>query len=233
MSQTRALYRLQKLDLDIDSRRSRAHEIAAALEQDQTLREVQAQVADLENTLRPQETRAADLNLEIQSVTEQAAQLSDRLYSGTVGNPKELEDIEHKLAERKRRRATLEDDLLETMIRVEELQATLTAAQEHRRDVEATWSEKNQALSSELQRVKHELKKLKIDRQAAAESVNAENLEFYENLRARKKGHAVAVLEDDSCSICRVEQTANIVQQVRQGQQLILCTSCGRILVVI
>jgi predicted nucleic acid-binding Zn-ribbon protein len=57
MSQARALYRLQKLDLDIDMRRSRTHEITAALEQDQTLREAQAQVADLENTLRPQGAR--------------------------------------------------------------------------------------------------------------------------------------------------------------------------------
>jgi predicted nucleic acid-binding Zn-ribbon protein len=233
MSQTRALYRLQKLDLEIDMQRARVREINAALEPDQTLRQVQVQAAELENVLRHQETHASDLNLEIQTVTDQTSQLTTRLYGGEVGNPKELEDIQKKIAERKRRRAHLEDELLETMIQVEELQESLAQAQQDLHKVETTWAAEQKKLANELQRSKQELKTLKTDRQAAVEHVTAENLELYETLRARKNGHAVAVLENGSCSVCRVGQTANIVQEVRQNRQLVMCTSCGRILVMI
>jgi predicted nucleic acid-binding Zn-ribbon protein len=233
MSQTRALYRLQKLDLEIDMRRGRMREINAALEQDQAVRQTQAQVAELENVLRHQETRASDLNLEIQTVTGQTTQLTTRLYGGEVGNPKELEDIQKKIAERKRRRAHLEDELLETMIQVEESQESLAQAQQDLHEVETTWAAEQKKLTGELQRLKQELKTLKADRQAVVEHVTTENLELYKTLRARKNGHAVAVLENSSCSICRVGQTANIVQQVRQNEQLVMCTSCGRILVMI
>jgi predicted nucleic acid-binding Zn-ribbon protein len=233
MNQTRALYRLQNIDLDIDMRRARVREINTALEQDQALRQAQAQAAELESALHHQETRAADLNLEIQTVADQTAQLSTRLYGGEVGNPKELEDIQKKIAERKRRRAHLEDDLLESMIQMEELQETLAQAQQNLHEVKATWTAEQKKLTGELQRAKQELKTLKTERQTVVEQVTAENLELYETLRVRKKGYAVAVLENGSCSVCRVGQTHNIVQQVRQNQQLVLCTSCGRILVIL
>ncbi|HVO68524.1 MAG TPA: hypothetical protein VMT24_00680, partial [Aggregatilineaceae bacterium] len=120
MSQSRTLHRLQKLDLDIDGGVRRVRDLTAALEQDRALRQVQGEVAALQETLRPQQTRAADLNLELQAVADQTTQLSSRLYGGQVSNPKELEDIQNKIAERKRRHASVEDELLETMISIEE-----------------------------------------------------------------------------------------------------------------
>ena len=128
MSQARALYRLQKIDQDLESRRQRVHEIAAELEMDDVLRQAEAAVADAEQRLRPQQTRANDLSLELKSVSSQTAQLTDRLYSGAVSNPKELEDIQEKIAERKRRHAELEDRLLATMIAIDELQDELATA---------------------------------------------------------------------------------------------------------
>lgn len=233
MSQNKILYRLQKLDLDIDVSTRRVREITAALEQDSALRQAQAAVTSLQEALRPQEARAADLNLELQTVADQTAQLTARLYGGQVTNPKELEDIQNKIAERKRRHASLENELLETMISIETLQASLAEASSHLREVEATSAAEHQALTEELQRLKQRLKTLKPERQQVARQVNPETLKLYDTLRASKQGRAVAVLNDDSCSVCRVGQTTAIVQQVRQGQELILCSSCGRILVAL
>ncbi len=233
MSQTRALYRLQKLDLDLESRRSRVREVAAALEDDCALQAAQAEVATLESQLRPQETRAADLTLEIKSVVEQARQLNDRLYSGAVSNPKELEDIQNKIAERGRRRAALEDSLLEAMIAVEEQQEALDAAQECLRQAEAARASAQETLGAELQQLKSEIRQLKADRERVASQISPEFIEAYQRLRPRKSGHAIALLEGESCSVCGVGQTTVTVQQVRQNLEMITCESCGRILVAL
>ncbi len=95
------------------------------------------------------------------------------------------------------------------------------------------WNQQQQTLNDELHRLKHELKTLKAERQPLAESMTAAHLELYESLRAQKRGQAVAVLEDDSCSVCRVGQTDNVIILVRRGEQLVKCTSCGRILVAV
>lgn len=233
MSQTRALYRLQKLDLDLESRRSHAREVTAALEDDRALQAAQAEVAALEGQLRPQEARAADLTLEIKSVIEQTRQLNDRLYSGAVSNPKELEDIQHKIAERGRRHATLEDSLLETMIAVEELQAALDAAQERLRQAEVDRASAQEALGAELRQLKGEIRQLKADRERLVSQISPEFIEVYQTLRPRKSGHALALLEGECCSVCGVGQTTVTVQQVRQNLELITCESCGRILVAL
>ena len=80
MSQYKALYRLQKLDLDIDTSLRRVREVTAALEHDSVLRQAEAEVTAFQEALRPKEARAADLNLELQTVADQAAQLTSRLY---------------------------------------------------------------------------------------------------------------------------------------------------------
>ena len=233
MSQTKALYRLQKLDLDIDTRRNRVSAITAALEQDSALRQAQAEVTALQEALRPQQTYATDLTLELQSIADQTKQLTSRLYGGQVSSPKELEDLQNKIAERKRRHASLENTLLETMIAIEELQASLAEATSQLNHVERAWTAQLQALTEEMVRLKQEIKALKVDRQTASQQVSPDNLELYQTLRARKQGHALALLEGESCSMCGVGQTTTLVQQVRLNQELILCSSCGRILVVL
>ena len=233
MSQTRVMYRLQKIDLELDAQRRRMREINAALEQDGGLGQARAEVATLQDALHKQETRSTDLNLEIKAITDQAAQLNDRLYGGRVNNPKELQDIEGKVAELKRRRATLENALLESMIKIEELQAALAEAADRLAQVESQRAAEEESLAEEKNRLKRSIKKLKVDRETVVRDLSDANLQIYETLRASKHGHAVAVLEGESCTSCGVRATANVVQQVRQDNELVYCTSCGRILIAL
>lgn len=233
MSQAFALYRLQKVDSEIDMRRQRAAAIAKQLEQDSALREAIAAVETIEAELRPRQARAAELNLELQTVTTQAAQLSDQLYGGSVTNPKELADIQGKIAERNRRHAHLENLLLEVMIEQEDLQAALATATARLEQVRQEHASAHGSLTDELARIEAELMQLKEDRKAAAREITPENRELYKRLRALHQGQAVALLQDDICSGCGVSQTTTIVQRVRQGQELVRCGSCGRLLVAL
>jgi uncharacterized protein len=233
MTQAKALYRLQRLDLDLDARRSRVQAITALLEQDEALREAEAAVVSVEQSLRPEQTRATDLNLELKTIATQTAQLTDRLYGGTVSNPKELEDIQEKIAERKRRHAKIEDRLLETMIAIDDLQDSRRQAEAHLEHVRATRSSEHDALQDELRQLKVTIKRLKVEREAALEPVAADSLALYQALRPKKQGNVVAVLDGDSCTICGVEQTTTLVQRARQDRELVMCSSCGRILVAL
>lgn len=231
MSQTQALYRLQKLDLENDSKRKRAHEIIAILDQDSVLRKAKDAVDAVNSQLHPKESRAKDLNLEIQTVTDQSKQLSQRLYGNTVSNPKELEDIQNKIAERKRRREQLENDLLEVMIEVEDLQSQLAEATEQYQAVKAERASEHAQLKAELKTLKADIVELKTARKTAASDISKQNRVLYKELRTRKQGQPVAKLMGDSCAVCGVRQTTTLAQQVRQDQEIIFCSSCGRILV--
>ena len=233
MSQTKAIYRLQQLDLAVQAQRARAHEIKDLIEQDSILRQAQASVDELESALRPKETQVKDLQLEMSSVSQQSKQLGDRLYGGSVANPKELEDIQQKIAERKRRHEQLENTMLELMLEVEQLQSTLDEATDQLEQVKAERASEHKALRAEFKTVKAELTTLKEQRKSAARDVSKDNFAFYKELRDRKQGHAVAELQGDSCAICGVRQTTTDAERVRQNEDIVLCTSCGRILVAV
>lgn len=231
MSHIQQLHRLQQIDSKLDAHRERYREVNAALKDDRTLRDARETSQSLQDRLRPQKAHSNDLSLKIKATVTQSEQLSQRLYSGKVQNPKELTDIQDKIAALKRQRSKLEDELLESMITVEELQAAFDTAQERLAVVEQSWEQEQSALADERQQIKQEARQLRADREASVAALPADTLALYEELRQAKGGQAVARLEGESCAACAVAQTSNIIQKVRQRQEITFCVSCGRILV--
>lgn len=233
MSQTQALYRLQTIDLELEAQRKRLRAIKNQLSDDATLREAQASVETFQASLHPEEAQVKNLNLEIQTVNTQSKQFSDRLYSGAVTNPKELQDIQEKIAALKRRHADLENKLLEKMIVVEDLQTSLATAEEQLSAIEQQRAEEHGALRTEGREVQTAIKALKTDRENALQHVTPDTLALYDEMFSKKQGRVVSPLDGDACSICGVGQTTTLAQRVRQGQELIICSNCGRILIAL
>jgi predicted nucleic acid-binding Zn-ribbon protein len=230
VSQASLLYRLQTLDLGIAQRRARLQEIEIVLGQDEAVRGARQRFEAADSALKPWQTRVRDLDLEIKSLAQKIQQTDRNLYSGKITNPKELQDMQEDIASLKRRQSQLEDELLEAMMKSEEGQTAVAEAQRQLNEAQAAWAGSQVDLLDEKQRLEKEVADWQAQRQQAAAAVDLASLSKYEALRPKKRGQAVALLKGDSCVLCGVEQTSRIVQQVRQGTQLIYCESCGRIL---
>ncbi len=62
------------------------------------------------------------------------------------------------------------------------------------------------------------------------EQADAATLAFYDTLRPKKAGIAVAGVKDNTCQACRIMVSNSKVQQARAATKLIYCGTCGRIL---
>ena len=226
-----ALLHLQDLELALVRGQKRLQEISAALGNDAQVSAAQAELTTAETTLSPLRARARNLELEIQCNTQKAKASEDQLYSGKVKNTKEMRDMEAEIAALKRRNAELEETLLETMLSVEEAEATHGAAEANLSRVRATRASDQQALIDEQSALTAQVASLRELRKTAMAAIPAEPLARYAALRQPKNYQPVAVLQDESCGVCGVEQTMAIVRQVQLGQSLANCLSCGRILV--
>ncbi|HMM26821.1 MAG TPA: hypothetical protein PKD46_00885 [Aggregatilineaceae bacterium] len=231
MNPSQTLYRIQRVDLKLAAQRKRAREIDAELASDEAVQQAEQAQREIEQALRPQEARATNLNLELQTIAAQRSQFSAQLYGGAVSNPKELQDIEHKIEALARRHSELETALLETMIAVEDFQARLKEASAHLAEVQQARASENTALVEERQQIRAEIRQLKAQREKLVTEVRADALALYEDLWPRKQGHAVAVMDGDRCERCGVSQTEVMAQRVRQGQEIVFCSNCGRILI--
>lgn len=229
-SQAEALYRLQQVDLQIIRLTRRLKEISAALTNNEAVLAAQQQVDTVQDRLKPLQKAAHDLELEIQTNTQKSKSTEDRLYSGNVKNPKELQDMQQEIESLKRRHAELEDELLEQMVLVEDTESERAARQDDLNAAQTAWESQHRDLLVEQEQLTAEVERLQAQRTTALQPVSPENLKLYDGMKGKKANQPIAALQGSSCAVCGIEQTMTIAQEVRRGDKLIPCLNCGRIL---
>lgn len=233
LDQAALLYGLQKLDLQIARLRARMKEIDAALNSDEDVARAAQRLDSAGEALKPWQARARDLELELKSIAAKIQETDGELYGGKVKNPKALQEMQEEVDALKRRQSQLEDALLDVMVKTDEGQAAVANATDELAQAKAAQSVKLADLVEEQKRLEGELAAAGEKRKEAAARIDPAALKTYETLRPRMRGTPVALLRENGCTACGVEQTSTIAQQVRQGRQLVLCASCGRILAVV
>jgi predicted nucleic acid-binding Zn-ribbon protein len=230
MTEGADLYRLQGLDSEGDKKRRRLAEVEAALSESKELQQARQAVECAEKQVRKWAVKQRDLELEVQGLVDKTSRDEQRLYSGVIRNPKELEDLQAEVASLKRRRQQLEENLLEMMLEREDAETAQARAQSHLDEVQADWTTRQADLIGERDELQAGLAEIEQVREALLPSVDAGDLRIYEALRRRKGGVAVALLRDGTCGACGVGISPSLEWQLRQGK-LAPCSNCERILV--
>jgi predicted nucleic acid-binding Zn-ribbon protein len=229
-SQAEALYNLQQIDLQRLRLDKRLQEIGSELEDNQAVSAAEDKLEEAQNFLAPLKLEMREIEREIQSTEEKNKSSEDRLYSGSVRNPKELQDLQQEIASLKHRLDTLEDKLLEQMMNVEEAESEVRLCNKTLSDVIEQWNSDHRDLVIERQDLHAELESLNDQRQLALQFVAAESLKLYDNMKKKKANQPIAAFVGTSCSACGIEQTMAIQQEVHQAKSLVTCLNCGRVL---
>jgi predicted nucleic acid-binding Zn-ribbon protein len=230
MSQVELLYQLQQTDDAIREGKKRLAKVVRLQTESKELIEAQGRVRVAESELQKWRARYNDLNLELSGLNGKAKRSEDRLYSGTVTNPKELSDLQQELDSLGRRREILEDELLEAMIMLEEVQEEDSEASASYERIQAHWELDQASLDEEKTELIHKLGQLDADRRRLVSMIEAGSLVAYENASRRVGALAVVPLENGRCRGCLVKVPANLARRAEDGK-LVNCDNCGRILI--
>ena len=232
MSASLGLYRLQLVDSRMDEIRARLEEIRQTLENDEEMRLAKKQASETEAalTLTRQAMKQAEAEVNKQKI--KIEQSEANLYSGNVKNPKELQDLQNEVAALKRYLGTLEDRQLEAMLEEEAADQVDQAALNKLEQVKARLADQNQTLAAEQIDLNKDLERLEAERQATLSSLDASLLSVYDDLRQRKRGFAVAAVNDGACAACGTTLSPAQMQSARSASQFYNCPTCGRILYV-
>ncbi len=230
MTQVHQLFQLQKLDTEIDDKKKRLGDVLKAQKEPPALVAVRQRAAAAAAELQKWQGKHQNLTLEVGSVSAKAKTSETRLYSGKVTNTKELTDLQHEIEALARRKAALEDEVLEVLVKVEDAQREKTAADEALSTAAAQWEKQSAHLKADQNELALALHKLMQSRQSKAAVVDAASMQEYEQLRKQKHGLAVAGLRVNMCLGCRTTVSANKVKEVDEGRK-VYCGGCGRLLV--
>ncbi len=229
MSRASSLYALQRIDLRLHEVDSRQEQIVATLAESERVSQAQADVdqAQAELVGVRAETHAAE-----QEAASQKAKIDrnqQALYGGSVHNPKELEDLQLEALSLQRHLETLEDQLLEWMLQLEEAEGQYDHAKSELEAAVAETQAQNKDLLDEREKLDAEVERLTGEREAALASVGAAELALYEKIKQNVGPTALALVDEGTCSVCGLALPGSEQQKVR-GEDLVLCRQCGRIL---
>lgn len=226
------LYALQEIDLALDTRRVRLAAIEGQLGETEDLLAARQEVAEKRQQVHELREKQKLLEGPVDEVRNKAVAIERKLYSGTIRNPKELQDLQADLYALQAQVRRQEDDLLFQMVRLEEAEAALQGAEAARLEIEERWQAEQQALLTEKEQLEAELRDLEERRQRQVQGYTAEALALYDLLRPRKEGRAVAKVERGMCGGCRITLPMSLLQKAKAGQALVQCVSCERLLYV-
>ncbi|GAA2741210.1 zinc ribbon domain-containing protein [Kitasatospora cinereorecta] len=170
---------------------------------------------------------------DVDQVRTRAARNQQRMDSGAVTSPKDLENLQHENASLAKRQSDLEDVVLEVMERLESSQTRvteLTARLEHSSVVLTEAEGRRDAKFAELDT---EVDKVKRDREAVAAVIPADLMKVYLRLREQQGGVGAARLYQRRCEGCRTEFSITEFNAIKAEptDKVLRCENCGRILV--
>ena len=230
MSQAFNLFRLQKIDTQLDQINNRLAEIDRILSEDNDLRLAEERFQNAKNHLFKMQQTLKQKEEEVQAQRIKIETNESSLYGGKVRNPKELQDLQIDITSLKKRLSTLEDEQLEIMLEVEIAENEFGQAQKDLHQAQADHVNRTSSLAGEQNQLIKSKDHLISERNPLLNSVVPENLAIYQTLREQKKGVAVVSVEDESCTACGTTIRPAEIQAARSPQKIAFCSSCNRIL---
>ena len=169
---------------------------------------------------------------EIDLLDQKIAREEQRMFAGTVSNPKELSSLQAEVESLKRKKSTLEDQLLEVM---EQREGTSTTVQRITAERDAADGEANElrgkveVLNADIDA---ELSAHSSQRETIAAELPADLLSLYDTIREQKHGVGAAALEQGTCQGCHTKLPQKEIERMRAEGGLQRCDNCRRILVI-
>lgn len=178
-------------------------------------------------------TEQAKAESDVEQVRARRTRDRERMDSGQISNPKDLQRMTHELESLERRVSTLEDAELEIMEKLEQAQAVLTRAEEELTAVDRRVGDLQAERDSEWRAIDEELESVSSGRAAVAEGIPADLLALYERLRESKGGVGAALLRARECGGCRLGLDHAELARVKAAapDEVVRCEECSRIMV--
>ncbi len=231
MSLLSDLWKLQDIDVALQARRASLEDVQSRLADDEALVAVRAHAISTEGTLRNARAAQKDIEQEADDLRAKIAPLEAKLYGGSIRNPKELSDLQADIDQLKRHLSSVEDRDLDALATLESAEAEHTTVARELQEMESQDAAERQELTTRAEELRTELAGYDAQRSHQAAHIDPSTLRTYDHLRAAHQGRALAQLDRNLCTGCRISLPTSIVNRARGGANLVHCPNCERILV--
>ncbi|MGB8345553.1 MAG: C4-type zinc ribbon domain-containing protein [Ktedonobacteraceae bacterium] len=224
------LFQVQQIDLELERLIAEQQSVAQSLQGNTQLQQQRADYKSAQQQLQNGLQAQKEAEWTFEDLSRRLNVQEQRLYSGAVRNPKELQAAQQEIQRLRDQRTRQEDKTLEIMEEAEALQEMVRHKSEMLARAEEAWRKESAALVIRRDQLAERKLELESKRERLTASIDAEVMRRYAAMLRSKQGRAVSKVEQNSCQWCRVILTPSELQRVRVSMELQTCTNCGRIL---
>jgi predicted nucleic acid-binding Zn-ribbon protein len=226
---------LQSVDTALDQlahKRRTLPEIAEISRLDGLLGTVRDDVALASSAVADLQRELDKAEADIEQVRARRKRDEERLASGAITVPKQLEELQHEIETLTRRQSDLEDAELEVMERMETAQGELDAHRGAGAEHESARGAAEAARDAAWAEIDAEIASRTAERATVAAEIPADLLALYEKIRAAEGGVGAGPIARGQCGACRLDLMNNEKQEYREAApDEVLRHECRRILV--
>lgn len=206
--------------------------IAAGRRQEEKLRaeevEAASAVAETRQRLEAAQGENRRLEKEADEMRRQAKHHGGRLNE--IQDSREWRALNDEVRYLQRQAENRDEKALENMEAIEKLEAEYAEAEREFNSRKEQISNKRNLIVAEREEHEKQLAVARAEREEFLGQVPAATMRFYER-RAKRQDMPVVWMREGSCSHCHAKLTPQGINDVRGGQRLVTCESCGRLVV--
>lgn len=176
------------------------------------------------------EVRIKSVELDIQTRQNTIKRLQDQQFE--TRKNEEFQALGHEVQRYQNEVRAFEDKELEHMEELETAKQALAAAQAKLAGSQKLVNEELAQLEERGINLKKRVEETQAERATLAAPVEPQALDLYNRLMKNKGDAAVVALENGICGGCHMKLVQSTVLEVRHGEKLTQCESCGRILYI-
>ena len=223
------ILKLQDIDAEIDKLKSKKDKIPVEL------RVLDAELIKYKNKFQTQNNALEELQKERRSKERQLLLHVEKIEKYktqrlSVKTNKEYAALESEIADLEEANSTIEDEILELMISIDEATDNLEIAKNDLKANEDKLKEKREILLFEENDIERQIAKWDQEREGFVGDINSALMNRYNKWRIRRGGSMVATIVGQSCGGCHLNLPPQLINEVRKEKELHTCNSCGRIL---
>jgi predicted nucleic acid-binding Zn-ribbon protein len=227
------LVKLQAVDLKIRELEISAEEFPAQIRDfEAKIAQKQKRVDDIQSRLTAIETESKNLNERVETAQSSLSRSEERLSAIATNREydavhAEIEAQKHTVSTAQKRREAIDEDR-------KRLEDQLCGANDELEQVRSENQQPIEELKEKLSSIDSRVAIFVAERNALIPGIERPFVRTYEHIHShRKRGNALSMVNvlDRTCSVCHMVLEPQLFNDVRKGNRMLLCQSCGSILV--
>ena len=178
------------------------------------------------------DTKRKKMEDSVEMQSEKIKRDEQKLFSGTIGDAKELLNLQEEVKSLKKSNDKIENQVLELMIEIDDLIEKIESIKKEKEKLELHIDNIKKDIDKQVKLLEEKVESLKKKRNIIVSEIPDNYLNEYKELKNKKSGVAVGVFKDDFCSVCNMKASASDAEKIKDLDKIYKCPSCGRMIII-